>query len=166
MNLSDTLSLTPKGVDEALNRTYKLNIRHRSVLILLGKPQTVEHVLQKQQQLFNQDEVIQIINELAVEGFVDINGGTGARAAVSPAAGSNIQLLDGIIISEAKFLLVDFCVDSFGTQSQTFVNELGGCKNEKNLQLCLKNIYAATEANSPDRLPILLKIIEEINATA
>ncbi|OIQ99481.1 hypothetical protein GALL_184180 [mine drainage metagenome] len=166
MNLSDTLSLTPKGVDEALNRTYKVNIRQRSVLILLGKPQTVEYVLQKQQQLFNRDEVIQIVNELAGEGFVDINGGTVARAAASLSSGSNIQLLEGIIISEAKFLLVDFCVDSFGTQSQTFVDELGGCKNEKNLQLCLKNIYAATEANSPDRLSILLKIIEEINATA
>jgi hypothetical protein len=164
MNLSASLSLTPKGVDEALNRTYKLNIRQRSILILLGKPQTIENILQKQQ-IFNQDEIIELINQLANEGFVAINGGTMPRAAASAPSG-NIQLLDGIIISEAKFLLVDFCVDSFGTQSQTFVDELGGCKNEKNLQLCLKNIYAATEANSPDRLPVLLKIIEEINATA
>jgi hypothetical protein len=165
MNLSASLSLTPKGVEEALNRAYKLNIRLRSVLILLGKPQTLEYVLQMRQALFNHEEIIELINELANEGFVHVNGGTVPRA-TSPVSGGKIQLLDGIIISEAKFLLVDFCVDSFGTQSQTFVDELGGCKNEKNLQLCLKNIYAATEMHSPDRLPGLLKIIEEINATA
>jgi hypothetical protein len=164
MNLSTRLSLTPKGVEEALNRTYKLNIRQRSVLILLGKPQTIEHILQKHQ-IFKQDEIVEIINDLANEGFVDVNGGTLPRA-TAPSSGGNIQLLDGIIISEARFLLVDFCVDNFGTQSQTFVDEIGGCKNEKNLQLCLKNIYTAAEKQNPERLPALLKIIEEINKTA
>lgn len=164
MNSSASVSLTPKGVDEALNRTYKINIRQRSVLILLGKPQTIEYILQKQQ-LFDQDEVLEIINQLVSEGFIAVSGGTMPRAAAT-AAGGNIQLMEGIVISEAKFLLVDFCVDSFGTQSQTFVDELGGCKNEKNLQLCLKNIYAAIEMHSPDRLPVLLKIVGEINATA
>ncbi len=164
MNSSASLSLSPKGVDEALNRTYKLNIRQRSVLILLGKPQTVEYILQKQQ-LLNQDEVIEIINQLVSEGFVEVSGGSMPRSS-APAASGNIQLLEGIVISEAKFLLVDFCVDSFGTQSQAFVDELGGCKNEKNLQLCLKNIYAAIETHSPDRLPALMKIVGEINATA
>jgi hypothetical protein len=164
MNSSASVSLTPKGVDEALNRTYKLNIRQRSVLILLGKPQTIDYILQKQQ-LFNQDEVMEIINQLVSEGFVAVSGGT-IPGASAPTSGGNIQLMEGIVISEAKFLLVDFCVDSFGTQSQTFVDELGGCKNEKNLQLCLKNIYAAIETHSPDRLPALMKIIGEINATA
>ena len=164
MNSSASVSLTPKGVDEALNRTYKINIRQRSVLILLGKPQTIEYILQKQQ-LFNQDEVMEIINQLVSEGFVAVGGGTMPRAQ-APASGGNIQLMEGIVISEAKFLLVDFCVDSFGTQSQTFVDELGGCKNEKNLQLCLKNIHAAIEMHSPDRLPVLIKIVREINATA
>lgn len=165
MNLSASLSLTAKGVDEALNRTYKVNIRLRSVLILLGKPQTIEYVLQKQQ-LLDKEEVIAIINQLVSEGFVYAEGGTIPRATSSAASGGNIRLLEGIVISEAKFLLVDFCVDSFGTHSQTFVDELGACRNEKNLQLCLKNIYAAIEMHSPDRLPILLKIVAEINATA
>ena len=165
MDLSANLSLTPKGVDEALNRTYKINIRLRSVLILLGKPQTIEYVLQKQQ-LLDREEVISIITQLVTEGFVDAEGGVIPRATRASAPGGNIQLLEGIVISEAKFLLVDFCVDSFGTQSQTFVDELAGCRNEKNLQLCLKNIYAAIEMHSPDRLPVLVKIIGVINATA
>jgi len=164
---SASVSLTPKGVDEALNRTHKINIRHRSVLILLGKPQTIENILQKQQ-LFNHDEVIEIINQLVREGFVEVSGGAMplTTAPASPATGGNIQLLEGFIISEAKFLLVDFCVDSFGTQSQAFVDELGACKNETSLQVCLKKIYAAIERQSPDRLPVLMKIIREINATA
>lgn len=165
MNFSASVSLTPKGVEEALNRAYKLNVRLRSVLILLGKPQTIEYILQMRQALFNHEEIIELINDLVDGGFVSVDGGAIPRAEVS-SSGGNIQLVDDIIISEAKFLLVDFCVDSFGTQSQTFVDEIGGCKNEKNLQLCLKNIYAATEKHSPDRLPVLLKIIEEINATA
>jgi hypothetical protein len=164
MNLSASLSLTPKGVEEVQNRTYKLNIRQRSVLILLGKPQTIEHILQTHQ-IFKQDEIVELINHLANEGFVDVNGETLSRA-TTPASGGNIQLKDGIIISEARFLLVDFCVDNFGTQSQTFVDEIGGCKNEKNLQLCLKNIYNAAEKQNPESLPALLKIIEEINKTA
>lgn len=164
MNLTASLSLTQKGEEEVTTRAYKLSIRLRSVLIFLGKPLTLEYLLQKQQ-LFNQKEVIEIINELANDGFVAVDGENTGRAAVQ-ASGGSVQLVEGIIISEAKFLLVDFCVDSFGTQSQKFVDELGGCKNEMKLQLCLKNIYAATEKLSPDSLSALVKIIKEINATA
>ena len=164
MNLTASLSLTQKGEEEVSTRAYKLSIRLRSVLIFLGKPLTLAYLLQKQQ-LFNQKEVIEIINELVNDGFVAVDGEDTGRAAVH-ASGGNIQLLEGVIISEAKFLLVDFCVDSFGTQSQKFVDELGVCKNEKSLQLCLKNIYATTEKLSPDSLSVLLKIIKEINATA
>ncbi len=164
MKLSASLSLTPKGVEEVLNRTYKLNFRQRSVLILLGKPQTIDHIIQKLQ-IFSQDEVIEVIRDIENGGFIAVNGGAIPRA-TAPASGGNIQLLDGIIITEAKFLLVDFCVDSFGTQSQEFIDEIGSCENKNNLQLCLKKIYATTEMHAHDRMPILLKIIAEINATA
>lgn len=163
MNLSASLSLTPKGVEEVMNRAFKLSVRHRSVLIVLGKPQTIEHILQMQQ-IYHHDEIIETINDLVNEGFVAVNGTAILRATTSAPSG-NIQLVDGITISEAKFLLIDFCVDSFGTQSQKYVDELGGCKNEKCLQLCLAEIYAATEIRSPDRLPALLEIVKEINAT-
>lgn len=164
MKLSDSLSLTAKGEDEVKNRTHKLDIRHRSVIISFGKTQTFEYILQKQQ-LFNQKEATEIINNLVNDGFVAINGEAARRAEIHAPSG-NIQLADGFIMSEAKFLLVDFCVDSFGTQSQNHVDELGVCKSEKCLQLCLKNIYATTEMLNPERLLVLLKIITEINATA
>jgi hypothetical protein len=164
MNLSASLSLTPKGVEEILNRTYKLRVRQRSVLLLLGTPQTLDYIFTKLQ-IVDHEEITEVINNLTDEGFVEIGSGTMPRAAAS-ALGGNIQLLDDIIISEAKFLLVDFCVDSFGKRSQKFVDELDSCKNEKHLQTCLKNICAATEEQSPERLAVLLKVIVEINATA
>ena len=165
MKLSASLSLTPKGVDEALNRVHKISVRQRSVLILLGTPQTVEHVISKRESLFSHDEILETIIELVDGGFASIDGEPAARPTVS-ASGEIIQIANDVIISEAKFLLVDFCVDSFGTQSQKFVDQIGGCKNEKNLQLCLKNIFAITESQCPNRLPVLMKVIAEINKTA
>jgi hypothetical protein len=165
MKLSASLSLTPKGVDEALNRVNKINARQRSVLILLATPQTVEHVIGKREALFTHDEILEVIVELVDGGFISVAGEPAARPVVS-ASGEIIRIVDDIIISEAKFLLVDFCVDSFGTQSQKFVDQIGACKNEKNLQLCLKNIYAITEIKSPERLPALMNVIAEINKTA
>ena len=164
MDLSASLSLTPKGVDEVLNRACKLSVRQRSILLLLGKPQTLKYIFQKQE-MFDHEEIMEVISNLSNEGFVEVSGATMPRA-TAPASGGNIQLLDGIIISEAKFLLVDFCVDIFGKHSQKFVDELGGCKNEKHLQTCLKNIRIAAEEHSPDRLAVLLKVIADINATA
>jgi len=165
MKLSASLSLTPKGVDEALNRVHKVNVRLRSVLILLGTPQTVEQVISKRQALFSTDEILEIILELVDGGFVSAEGEPIPRPVVS-ASGEIIQIADDIIVSEAKFLLVNFCVDSFGTKSQTFIDQIGACKTVKNIQLCLKNIYAVTESQIPDRLPDLMKVITEINKTA
>jgi hypothetical protein len=144
--------------------TYKRNVRQRSILLLLSKPQTLESIFKKLQ-IVDHEEIMEIINNLASEGFIEIGSGS-LPPATAPALAANIQLLDGIIISEGKFLLVDFCVDSFGTQSQQFVDELGSCKDEKNLQTCLKKIYAAAEEHCPDRLSVLMKIVAEINATA
>lgn len=173
MNLSASLHITPKGVDEVKNRVYKLSIRKRSVLILLEKPQTVEYVLQKS--VFHQDEILEEISGLVRDGFVTASGEI--PSAASPAkvdmpgdpgvpAGGNFQLSDDIILSEAKFLLVDFSVDTFGTQSQSYVDEIGECKNAKNLYLVLRNIYTATEKQYPNRLSTLLGVIKEINETA
>jgi hypothetical protein len=130
----------------------------------LGTPQTLDYILKKLQ-IVDHEEIAEVINNLSDEGFIEVSGGTMPRAP-APASGGNIQLLEGIIISEAKFLLVDFCVDSFGKRSQQFVDELESCKNEKHLQTCLKNICVATEEQRPDRLAVLLKVMDEINATA
>lgn len=162
MNLSGcSISLTPKGVDEAMNRTYKVNVKYRSVLIHLGtRPQSVDTALQMHS-VFEPEEIIEAISGLIREGFVALH-----EVETAAASGAGVKLQDGFIVSEAKFLLVDFCVNSFGTQSQKFVEEIGKCRSEQSLQICLKNIYALTQSDHPDRLPSLHKAIAEINQTA
>ena len=199
MDLSASLSLTEKGVDEVKRRVYKLSIRKRSVLLLLDKPHTVEHLLHKA--FLHHDELMVEIENLVRDGFLTISAGsstpesrviapkaaapqyssdpfsalaTPLRASTAPAATlANItvdatlfDLDDEIILSEAKFLLVDFCVDSFGTQSQAFVDEISACRSAESLSACLRKIFSAAEVQCTERLPILVEVIKAINETA
>lgn len=169
MDLSASLHITQKGVDEVKGRVYKLSIRKRSVLILLEKPQTVEYVLHKS--VFHEDEVVEEINGLLRDGFIEVSGDLAVdrgplTIAPPPQAAVNFHLEDDIVLSEAKFLLIDFCVDSFGTGSQVFVDEIRSCNSAKNLSVCLRNIHAAAEKQCPARIPALLLLIQDINETA
>ena len=170
MDLSTSLHITRKGEDEVRHRVYKLSMKKRSVLILLDKPKPVEHVLAKS--VFPQSEIVEEIEALIQDGFISLSGDTLPRPsipvspAVAPAANGNFHLDDEIILSEAKFMLTDFSVDSFGTQSQTFVDAIRACKCVKDLGFCLSGILAATEKQCPNRVPALLSLINEINETA
>lgn len=169
-NVSPSLQITPKGVDEVQHRVYKLNIRKRSVLILLDKPQTIEQVLHRT--VFPEQEIVEEIQTLVRDGFIEMSrGGAQIPAAPAPAplpppSAGGFALLDDIIISEAKFQLVDFCVDSFGTRSQAFVDEIRACKNAQEIDLYLRHIVATAEKLCPERLPLLQSLVKEINATA
>jgi hypothetical protein len=165
LSLSASLSLTPKGKEEALHKVHNINERLRSVLIQLVTPQTVEQIINNKTGS-NQAQVVQHIIELINGGFVAKDGGVAASSVDISASGGIVQLADGFVLSEAKYLLVDFCVDSFGTQAPAFINQIEGCKNPTGLQLCLNNIHAAIQSNYADRLPALTKTIAEINKTA
>jgi hypothetical protein len=165
LSLSASLSLTPKGKEEALHKVHNINERLRNVLIQLVTPQTVEQIINNKAGS-NQAQVVQLIIELVNEGFVAKDGGVAAGTVVTSASGGSVQLADGFVLSEAKFLLIDFCVDSFGTQAQAFINQIEGCKNPSGLQLYLNNIHAAIQNKYADRLPVLMKAIVEINKTA
>lgn len=172
MNLSASLYLTPKGEDELKRRAYKLDVRKRSLMILLEKPQTVDHLAHKT--VLHLDEFLAEINTLVNEGFIAIGSDTTqpasvpglARNAPASAGTHHLHLDDEVILSEAKFLLTDFCVDSFGTQSQAFVDGIRACKTVKDLRSQLNAVFTATEKISPKQLPTLLDIVTEINATA
>ena len=173
MNLSASLHITPKGEDEIKRRVYKLDMKKRSLLILLDKPQTVDHLIRKT--VLRLEEFLTEINTLVQEGFVASIGDATPRvetpASIKPSApasagGTRIHLDDEIVLSEAKFLLTNFAVDSFGTRSQVFVDGIRSCKSVRDLRLHAKEIFAATEKYCPDQLPTLLAVIEEINATA
>lgn len=170
MDLSTRLQLTRKGEDELKHRTCKLGMKKRSVLILLDKPQSVQYLLGKS--VFSQREVIEEVRALITDQFiaVSVNGalhtaGSGPIAA-APGPADHFHLHGGIVISEAKFLLIDFCVDHFGTASQAFVDEISACSKENDLGYCLGKVLAAAQKHCPDRLPKLLSLVREINETA
>ena len=165
MDLSIVLHNTPKGEDEVKSRSNKLSFRKRSVLILLDKLQTVENVLHKT--VFPKDEIVSDIQELIRDGFVAISGAeVSSQSAVASGSEARFELDDEIILSEAKFLLTDFAVDSFGMQSQTIANQIRACKDVRELRICLGGIFSITERQCPNRLPVLLGLVNEINETA
>jgi hypothetical protein len=172
VDLSADLYITQKGVDEVKQRTYKLGMKKRSVLILLDKPKSLAQILGKT--VLPDSEVIEEVTALIKDGFIQTNGAGTPGAKAAPAAtprtyaatGTGIDVDDEIILSEAKFLLSDFAVDSFGTHSQSVVDAIRACKTVADFRSCLNAIQTAIESNHPDQLPILHKVVAEINETA
>lgn len=170
MDFSTSLKITPKGAEEIKSRTHKLGMKKRSVLLLLDQPQSIQTIVGKS--LFPQAEIMAEIHDLITEQFIAAGANGAHHDAVpgpptaAPGAGGSFHLVGGIIISEAKFLLVDFCVDNFGTQSQAFVDEIRACSKEGELGFCLAKIVTAAKKQCPDRLPALLGLVVEINETA
>lgn len=170
MNFSTSLQLTSKGADEVARRSYKLSLKKRSVLILLDQAQTIEYVLRKS--VFPREEIVDEIRALLRDAFIAICGGEArrpddkAKAAGLPIVDGGFLLYPDISLSEAKFLLIDFCVDRFGTRSDALVEEIRACSREKELGCCLGKTFAAVEKQCPDGLPALHELIKRINDTA
>jgi len=146
---------------------YKLGMKKRSVLILLEKPHTVEHVVSKS--VFPPAEIILEIQALAQDGFIALSSEAApapAVAAVEPLSDTSFLLKDEIVLSEAKFLMIDFWVDSFGTESEEFTEGINACASVRDLSACLKSIVAVAQRQCPERLPVLSKLVKEINETA
>jgi len=157
------LSITAKGEDELKHRLYKLSIRKRSVLVSLEKPHTVAQVIERS--VFQEDEIIDEIRALENDGFVVSDGAEASARKIERQRG-RFELKDDIVLSEAKYLLIDFCVDSFGTHAQTLADGIRVCKTPESLAKSLRAIAEEAEKQYPDRLPALFKIIQEINETA
>jgi hypothetical protein len=173
MNVSGSLQLTQKGEDELKRRVYKLGMKKRSLLILLEKPQTIEHVLKRT--VLPADEFEAEVHSLVSEGFLvadvalDASPSRGPASVASPAAqpsSTDFYIDEDIILSEAKFLLTDFCVDSFGTGSQVFVDEIRACSKTQEFGSCFARALAEAKKRCPERVPTLLALVKEINDTA
>ena len=144
MNSSVSLHITQKGVDEIQRRVYKLSIKKRSVLILLETPHSIEEVMRRT--VFPHSEIAEEILALIQDGFIRQGGNDGALAPAPSitAPPQSLRLDDEIILSEAKFLLSDFCVDSFGTQSKGFGEDIRACHDVEHIRLCLNQIFDLT----------------------
>ena len=188
MDHTATLHLTDKGTDEVANRTFKLGIKLRSVLLLLHKPQTVEFALHKS--VFPEEEVIGVIDSLVKEGFVQLEAGKPVAAAESPppaaapaaasqpaapaapaapkpaSAVGEFELDEEIIISEAKFLLIDFSVDCFGMQSEKLTEDIRACKTVSALRALVKELLAMVHKLKPAQLDAFRDTIRKVNETA
>ena len=185
MGPATILRITDKGMDEVKHRTCKLGLKFRGVLLLLGKPQTLQYALH-QSAAFPAEEMRAVIAQLAQEGFIvleeapsaptspvsmppaapTVSVSATATQTKTPQAENTWHLDDEIILSEGKFLLVDFCVDCFGMQSQAVVDDIHACKSVAMLRALLDDIIGLVNKNKPDQLPALHATVQKINETA
>ncbi len=91
---------------------------------------------------------------------------TAAQTTAPLSIAGTLQLHEDIVLSEAKYLLVDFSVDSFGTRSQVFADEIGACRSVEALTTCLHKVHTETQNRCPERLPALTAVVKAINDTA
>ena len=188
MNASANLYITGKGEDEIAHRTYKLGIQYRSILLLLGKPQTLESLLRKS--AFPIGETTDLIKQLLQEGFIAHEAqspnssrsssarpgfiaheaqsamtNTGHPSVHTSASGDSEWDIDGnidIFLPEARFLLADFCMDCFGVHAQSLIDGIRACKTVPALSSQIKELAGQLSQKRPEQLPRLRKIVREI----
>lgn len=177
MNLQLFLTLTEKGYDELNNRTHKISMPKRSVLLLAQRILTIEQAIVKG--VMVKDNALEAIVELARDGFISVVEKPFAqRSEANPTpnkqptsatpviTGNGIIFSEDIILSEARFLLTNYCLDVFKMDSARFTNAISTCKTAAQASFCANQILSATIASHPDYLDRLKAIIMEINVTA
>ncbi len=189
MNPSAVLRVTEKGAEEIARHTVGLGLRQRGIMLLLSKPRTLEDLLHKS--VLPAEESFAILRELMRDGFIiQDDGATPAPplappahadaaaytangvAPAMPAAGARTahardewHIHDEAIISEARFLLVDFCMDCFGTQAQTLIDRFRTCKTQNELSAQTKDLATLISQRQPAKLAALRDIVRTINET-
>jgi hypothetical protein len=81
-------------------------------------------------------------------------------------AGDPMRLDPEISLSQARFMLSEFCLNQFGVQSQEFVDAVNRCGDVASLQKVLSLIRTEMLNRHRDRLPQLAACVREINDTA
>jgi hypothetical protein len=183
--------LTLKGSEELTSRTYRLDVKLRNILFLIQKGSaTFESILQNS--IFPPDEVVDRVRSLVNEKFIALSGGsppaeaeraaapaapapadaaagpsTGLRAPTRIPAAQSFPALDpGASLSQARFLLCDFCLDTFGTKGQDRIDAVNGATGMGAVQRVLDDIYEDLRArNARDAITALAARVREINET-
>lgn len=76
------------------------------------------------------------------------------------------SLAPGISMSQARFLLCDFCLDQFGTNAQPLVDAIEETANVPELQHVLDGLTAQMRKHLKHQLPALMAKVREINENA
>jgi hypothetical protein len=171
MNLSDTLLITARGAVEVRDQIANLDTKARGVLLTLAKaPRTIGELVGNLP-LERADALLRI-DALLKEGFVS-NERAGSRSATqaednvhAAQATGRLELKAGIFLSEARFLLTDFCLDFFGGEADKLVNAVEDADGVAGLNRCLQDIGARLAKKDPKAMPSLQRIVAVINETA
>ena len=107
----------------------------------------------------------------AVSGFAQMAASQATAPAAAapkapPVAVGEFDLDEEIILSEAKFLLIDFCVDCFGMQSEKLTEDIRGCKTVGALRSLVKELLAMVSQHKPDQMNAFRDTIRKVNETA
>ena len=82
----------------------------------------------------------------------------------SNAPSSEFPMLDSdISISQARFVLCDFCLDQFGMKAQNFIDAINATTDVAGLQSVLDLITREVRKQRRQQMPVLLARIREIN---
>jgi len=77
---------------------------------------------------------------------------------------SEYPMLDtGISVSQARFVLCDFCLDQFGMRAQPFIDAINATSDVAGLQDVLDRITREVRKQRRENMPALLSRIREIN---
>jgi hypothetical protein len=80
------------------------------------------------------------------------------------APSSEYPMLDaGISVSQARFVLCDFCLDQFGMKAQTFIDAINATADVGGLQEVLDRITREVRKQRRENMPALLSRVREIN---
>jgi len=79
---------------------------------------------------------------------------------------SSFPTLDpGVSISQARFVLCDFCLDQFGTKAQPLIDAIDGSIDVPELQHVLDSVTTEIRKHRKEQLPALMARVQEINQT-
>ncbi|MGB0129524.1 MAG: hypothetical protein WBP72_17925 [Rhodocyclaceae bacterium] len=171
MQMSDTLLITQRGSQEIRDRLGDLDSKAKSILLALSAaPRTIGELLGNLP--VERAEALIRIDSLLKDGLVSSRG-VASRSQAQPGQtergagpGGGLELKDGIFMSEARFLLTDFCVDVFGADSEKLTMAVESANGATGLGRCLREIAALVGQKHPDALPTLSRIVVAINETA
>jgi hypothetical protein len=76
------------------------------------------------------------------------------------------RLEAAISLAQARFALIEFCLNVFGVQGQAFVDGINRARDVPALQKALNLIRTETLNRHRDKLPLFLACVREINETA
>ena len=158
MSARDVVIITDKGSDELVNRTNRLDLRKRSVLISLAtarEARTVSDIVNKS--VCGEDEVLKHVAFLRDGGYVSIE-------TREPVVMADITLDGKIAVPRAKFQLIEFCKQNFESmESRIFINEIKACKSKGELVDCIVSITSYAKSKSEECNAALNNLMADID---